>query len=130
MHASLVVFLLLTACSDQTPEKDGASGLDLPDFSGILTCVNAVATDDHCPSQCFKQRGVGPSYCADTCTRDFDCSGKSHAWIPAGVSLVCHPQQGYCTRRCMDNTDCVIGKYTVLKCDPTLQVCVSCPGAC
>jgi len=129
--AILILQLQLLACSgDGTPEADGTTGLDLPDFAGIKECVNAIATDDNCPQQCFKQRGVGASYCADTCTMNIDCQGKSHAWIAAGVSLVCQPQKGYCTRRCMDHRDCDIGKYTDMKCDPTLQVCTSCVGGC
>lgn len=124
----VVILVLMGGCSGGgEPSPDGMSGLDLPDFGGITECVNAMATDDNCPLKCFKERGQGVSYCADTCTKDPDCAGKTHAWIPAGVSLVCHPQKGYCTRRCMDDLDCVIGKYTdKLKCDPTLSVCSSC----
>ena len=127
----LLTIILLTGCSDDNgPGADGAASFDLPDFAGITECVNAMATDDNCPQQCFKERGIGVSYCADTCTMDPDCSGKTHAWIPAGVALVCHPQ-GYCTRRCMDDRDCDIGAYTdKLKCDPVLNICTSCATGC
>jgi hypothetical protein len=124
--------VLLAGCSeDGGPTHDGSSAFDLPDFAGITECVNAMATDDNCPQHCFKERGTGVGYCADTCVKDPDCAGKTHAWIPAGVSLVCHPQGGYCTRRCMDDTDCIIGAYTdKLACDPVLNVCTSCGAGC
>lgn len=133
MRPVLVVLCLLCApgCSDDGgPAADGTMSFDLPDFGGITECVNSMATDENCPQKCFKERGLGVSYCADTCTKDPDCAGLTHAWIPGGVSLVCH-QQGYCTRRCMDDTDCYIGKYTdKMKCDPVLSVCTSCTSGC
>jgi hypothetical protein len=124
--------LVLGACSDDTGGKDGGmSGLDIPDFAGITDCLNALATDDNCPQKCFKERGSGLSYCAHTCTMDPDCAGKSHAWIPSGAGLVCHPNQGYCTRRCMDDFDCQIGGHTdLLRCDPMTKVCTSCVNGC
>jgi hypothetical protein len=115
-------------CSDDNepaPPADGTKSLDIPDFAGITDCPNSMATDENCPQKCFKERGVGVSYCADKCSADNECRYVAHAWMPT-VGLVCPVGIGYCTRRCMSDVDCVIGKYTdKMRCDPTAQVCVS-----
>lgn len=127
---SLVLIAVVATSCDQ----DGESGSDafLFDLSNEAAlpdvCPNSVAADEHCPDKCFKERGTGISYCADTCALDGDCSGKAHAWLPA-AGLVCHQQDKYCTRRCAVDQDCHIGKYTEeLRCDTQLQVCSSCMG--